>query len=87
MEAAKILVVDDERSILLLLKEALSQWGYQVTCASSATEALELLRNELFDALISDIRMPDMSGLELLETIKRDIHPEGLRSSSTPGGT
>ena len=50
MEPAKILVVDDEKSILLLLKEALTQWGYQVTCASSAAEALDLLKNGLFDA-------------------------------------
>ena len=71
MEPAKILVVDDEKSILLLLKEALSQWGYQVTCAASATEALELLKNGLFDALISDVRMPDMSGLDLLREIRK----------------
>jgi DNA-binding NtrC family response regulator len=71
MEAAKILVVDDERSILLLLKEALTQWGYKVTTAGSAAEALELLQRELFDALITDIRMPDMSGLDLLREIKK----------------
>jgi DNA-binding NtrC family response regulator len=71
MEPAKILVVDDERSILVLLKEALSQWGYQVTTAASATEALGILKSELFDALITDIRMPDMSGLELLREVKK----------------
>ena len=71
MDPAKVLVVDDERSILLLLKEALSQWGYQVTVASSAAEALGLLKSELFDALITDIRMPDMSGLELLREVKK----------------
>jgi DNA-binding NtrC family response regulator len=71
LEPAKILVVDDEKSILLLLKEALTQWGYQVTTASSAVEALELAKNGLFDALISDIRMPDMSGLDLLREIRK----------------
>ena len=71
MDPAKVLVVDDERSILLLLKEALSQWGYQVTVASSAADALNLLKSELFDALITDIRMPDMSGLELLREVKK----------------
>src|SRR2546430_4218034 len=71
MEPAKILVVDDERSILVLLKEALSQWGYHVTTAASATEALAILKSELFDALITDIRMPDMSGLELLREVKK----------------
>ncbi|PYM25339.1 MAG: hypothetical protein DMD78_06770 [Candidatus Rokuibacteriota bacterium] len=71
LESAKILVVDDEKSILLLLKEALTQWGYQVTTASSAAEGLELLKNGLFDAIISDIRMPDMSGLDLLREIRK----------------
>ena len=71
MEPAKILVVDDEPSILLLLREALAQWGYQVACVKSAGEALEAIRTELFDAAITDIRMPDMSGLDLLREIKR----------------
>jgi len=71
VEPARILVVDDEPSILLLLREALTQWGYQVTCVKSAGEALEAIRTELFDAAITDIRMPDMSGLDLLREIKR----------------
>jgi DNA-binding NtrC family response regulator len=70
MEPARVLVVDDETSILLLLKEALTQWGYQVTTAATATEALELIRTQVFDAALTDIRMPDMSGLELLKQIK-----------------
>src|SRR5216110_3587196 len=76
MEAAKILVVDDEAAILRLLKEALSQWGYQVTAASSGAEALKALRGDMFDAVISDIRMPDINGLELLKEIKR--HDESV---------
>jgi len=76
VEAAKILVVDDERPILLLLKEALTQWGYAVTCAGSATEALELVRSEIFDALITDIRMPDMNGLDLLREVRK--HDESI---------
>jgi two-component system response regulator PilR (NtrC family) len=71
MEVAKILVVDDEPSILKLLKEALTQWGYHVACVSTGAEALEAIRTELFDAAITDIRMPEMSGLDLLREIKR----------------
>jgi DNA-binding NtrC family response regulator len=71
MDPAKILVVDDEPSILRLLQEALSQWGYQVTCASTVEEALTALGTELFDAALTDIRMPDMSGLDLLREIKK----------------
>jgi DNA-binding NtrC family response regulator len=76
METAKILVVDDEPSILRLLQEALTQWGYQVKCAASGTEAVEAARAEMFDAVITDIRMPEMSGLELLKEIKR--HDESI---------
>ena len=70
MEAAKVLVVDDEQSILMLLKEALTKWGYQVTCASTGAEALEALRGGLFDAALTDVRMPDMSGIDLLRAVK-----------------
>src|SRR5207247_1745178 len=76
MEPARILVVDDEAAILRLLKEALTQWGYQVTGATSAAEALQALRGDMFDAVITDIRMPDMNGLELLKEIKR--HDESV---------
>jgi DNA-binding NtrC family response regulator len=71
MEPANVLVVDDERNILSVLKDTLTHFGYRVTCASSAAEALTAVRSELFDAAITDIRMPDMSGLELLREIKR----------------
>jgi DNA-binding NtrC family response regulator len=76
MEVAKILVVDDEPSILKLLKEALTQWGYQVECVGTGAEALEAIRTELYDAAITDIRMPEMSGLDLLREIKR--HDESI---------
>ena len=71
VEPAKVLVVDDEVAILRLLKEALTQWGYEVATAGSVTEALEAIRTGLFDAALTDIRMPDMSGLDLLREIKK----------------
>src|SRR5215208_983223 len=71
MEAARVLVVDDERSILLLLHEALSLWGYQVTTAGTGQEALDALRTGVFHVAMTDIRMPDMSGLDLLREIKK----------------
>src|SRR5947207_7973344 len=76
MESAKILVVDDETSILKLLKEALTQWGYQVACVSTGTEALEAVRPKLFNAAITDIGMSEMTGLDLLREIKR--HDESI---------
>jgi len=68
---AKILVVDDEPALLALLQDALIEWGYQVRHASTGAEAIEMLRSELFDAALIDIRMPDMTGLDLLREIKR----------------
>jgi DNA-binding NtrC family response regulator len=70
-ERTKVLVVDDERPVTALLHDALSQWGYQVTCASSAAEALDALRTDLYSAALLDIHMPDGSGLELLREIKK----------------
>jgi two-component system response regulator PilR (NtrC family) len=68
---SRVLVVDDEKSILMLLEEALTQWGYQVTAAGTGADALAALRTEVFDAALTDVRMPDMSGLDLLREIKK----------------
>src|SRR5438552_2920359 len=76
VEIARVLIVDDETSILMLLKEALTTWGYQVATASTATDALAVVRTQVFDAAITDIRMPDMSGLELLKQLK--AHDESI---------
>ncbi len=70
-QTARVLVVDDEKSILMLLEEALTQWGYQVTAAGTGADALVALRTEVFDAALTDVRMPDMSGLDLLREIKK----------------
>ncbi len=71
MEAPKILVVDDEETIQMLLKEALTTWGYQAATAGSGQKALEVMNGQLFDAALVDIRMPDMDGLTLLREVKR----------------
>jgi two-component system response regulator PilR (NtrC family) len=66
-----ILVVDDESSILDFLSIMLNREGYAVTCAQSAAEALRLFKVERFDLLITDISMPDMNGIELMEKIQQ----------------
>ncbi|MBT3376098.1 MAG: sigma-54-dependent Fis family transcriptional regulator [Lentisphaerae bacterium] len=63
---AKILVVDDEISIIEVLKALLKREGYSVKTASSADEAMAALEKEQFDLMISDIRMRPVDGLELL---------------------
>lgn len=67
----KILVVDDEPSIGLLLSERLALEGYICRVSRSGEDALNLLQAELADLVISDLNMPGMSGLELLEEIRQ----------------
>jgi DNA-binding NtrC family response regulator len=71
MESSKVLVVDDEEAIRSFLAEALTHWGYQVASAASGEEALEVIKDQLFDAALLDIRMPEMDGIELLRQVKR----------------
>jgi len=69
-EYVKILVTDDEPVMRNLLLRILENEGYQVTLASSAYEALERLSQDKFDLLLSDIKMPGMTGIELLREVK-----------------
>lgn len=62
-----ILVVDDDAAMRLAMARVLERAGFEVTRCASADEALEALRARCWDALVSDIRMPRMSGTELLE--------------------
>ena len=64
---AKILIVDDEESILAPLEEMLKGEGYRVRAFDSPLKALELLRTQEFDLAIFDIKMPEMNGYELLQ--------------------
>jgi two-component system response regulator PilR (NtrC family) len=67
----RILVVDDERSIRELLAIVLGREGYEVRLAENGGRAIELLEREPIDILISDIKMPDMSGVDVLRAAKR----------------
>lgn len=64
--SAKILLVDDEASILSVLKTLLSVEGYTVTTIQNGEQAVEILKSEEFDLMLSDIRMAPVSGMELL---------------------
>jgi two-component system, NtrC family, response regulator PilR len=75
MGDARILVVDDERSLRDLLAMTLEKEGYDVTVADGGEAAVEAVRRERFDAVISDIRMPRVDGLQVLRTV-RDLSPE-----------
>lgn len=75
METYSILIVDDEPAQRLILSGYLKQKSYKIDEAGSGNEAIELLSREIFDLVISDFNMPDMSGLELLKNTK-SLNPE-----------
>lgn len=64
-----ILIIDDETSLRQTLARILQRAGYEVTTAANGKEGLALVSEHAFDLVYSDIRMPDMSGLELLKVI------------------
>lgn len=66
----RILIVDDEASIRDLCARVLARAGFVVATASNGTEGLKKLQDGAYDLVISDIRMPDISGLEVLEHAK-----------------
>src|ERR1700730_4681302 len=65
-----ILVVDDEHSIRLMLESGLSLNGFRVSCARNGAEALAAARTVEFDAVISDIYMPDVDGLTMVQELR-----------------
>jgi len=71
---AKILIIDDERSIRNTLKEILEFEKHQITLAENGKQALDIVQNQVFDLIFSDIKMPEMDGIELLgHLIEREI--------------
>lgn len=70
--AEKILIVDDEMDMLELLELIITdRTDYQVVTTNSPLEVPELLKKDSFDLLITDLRMPDIDGIELIEMVKQ----------------
>lgn len=69
-----VLVVDDEPNVCQLLTNKLTQEGFECQTCSSGERAVELIREKSFDVIISDLRMPGLSGLEVLEAVRQN-HP------------
>jgi DNA-binding NtrC family response regulator len=68
----RILAVDDEPNMLRLLKTILtSKTSYEVVTTNNPLEAAKLLQEEKFDLLITDLKMPLMDGMDLIETVKK----------------
>lgn len=68
----RILFVDDEKQILRALKRLFVSSDYEVHFAESGEKALQLIESNDFDLLVTDIRMPEMDGLELLRQVKSE---------------
>ncbi len=83
---SRILVVDDEESIREFLDIMLRKEGYDVTCAEDGQKAIDLLAKKSFDLVISDLQMPNVTGIELLRSV-RDHYPDLLFMMITAFGT
>lgn len=68
----RILVVDDQESMRVLLKDMLKVMGYEVSVAEGGEEALTLMSGTQFDLLLTDLNMPGMDGTALLKAVKSD---------------
>ncbi len=66
----KVLLVDDEKEFLEIMSERMKARDMEVTTATSAQQALEIIEKESFDAIILDFQMPGMDGMEALKAIK-----------------
>ena len=83
---SRILVVDDEESIREFLEIMLRKEGYEVSCVEDGQKALEALKKKTVDMVISDMQMPNMTGLQLLKEVK-DQFPDMLFMMITAFGT
>jgi DNA-binding NtrC family response regulator len=70
---AKILIVDDDEQLRELLVEALTEAGHSVTTAGNGKDALVILGHQTFDLIVSDVQMPLMNGIELLQWVRANV--------------
>jgi response regulator RpfG family c-di-GMP phosphodiesterase len=75
---ARVLAVDDEANVLAALRRSLRARGYEVAIAEGGAQALEMMADRAFDAIISDMRMPGMNGAEFLQAA-RALQPQAVR--------
>jgi signal transduction histidine kinase len=71
MASGKILIVDDEESVSYTMRAILELDGYTVTTANNGTTAVELIRRESFDLILTDLRLDDVDGLTILAEVRR----------------
>src|SRR5213594_3377794 len=72
-ENHRVLIIDDERPVLMTLDALLKRHGYQVETASTATQGLKLLKSRSPSVVLLDLQLPDVHGLEMLDQIKTEL--------------
>src|SRR6202051_1220262 len=72
MPAEKIMIVDDERLVRWSLRQKCEEWGYHVVEAEAAEAVLKLAQRESPDLVLLDVRMPDLTGIEVLDQLKKN---------------
>jgi EAL domain-containing protein (putative c-di-GMP-specific phosphodiesterase class I) len=84
--ATSLLIVDDDPAVLKMTRKRLERRGHRVVACSSGRAALAALASETFDAMISDVRMPAMTGMELLRAVReRDLDLPVVLITGDPG--
>lgn len=73
MNKEKILIVDDDKDIVNLITDILSDEGFSVEKAHNGTAALQCIKNNDYDLIILDIMLPDMDGLEICKRVRKDV--------------
>src|SRR6478672_4317906 len=71
MPSEKVLIVDDEKLVRWTLRQKCEEWGFRVLEADNGTAALRIAHNESPDLVLLDVRLPDASGIDVLEQIKK----------------
>jgi len=72
MKKNQILIIDDDEKLVDLLKDFLTNFGFQITAALHPQEGLDLLRKGSFDLIILDVMLPDMDGFEVCKQVRKD---------------
>lgn len=70
MEKNKVLLIDDDKDVLRSLDNLLKKEGYNVVAVESGSKAIEMVKKDTFDLILTDIRMPELSGIETIKSIK-----------------
>lgn len=73
----RILIIDDEKLVVESLKKLLKREGYDASIAKNGTEAMEQIQEGDYDLIVSDIRMPDINGIEIVKKIREHLKQNG----------